>query len=128
MRGWVLAMVLAPVAIDERAIRAPVDVDAVLHQYLRARAAQLAPLDVQALNQYLHPRDEQVHVEPIPLWHGPVPWAFIPPPGESPRPTPTGGTALSLGIVRARFERPSTDLHLQGSDPLTVGGDAPPGQ
>lgn len=118
MRGVVLAMVLVPAAIDERIIRAPVDAEAVLDQYLRARQARGAPLDLQAVQRSLRAREEQVRIEPIPLWQGPVPWAFIPPPGESPRPAFTGGTALSLGIVRARFERPSTD-------PLTVEEDAP---
>jgi hypothetical protein len=115
MRGLVLAMVLAPAAIDERLI--PVDARAVLDQYLRARAARHAPLDVQALERALRMEGELVRVEPIPLWHGPTPWAFIPPPGASPRPTPTGGTALSLGIVRTVFERPSTDaLTLESLD------------
>jgi len=117
MRGLVLAMVLVPTAIDERIIPAPVDARAVLDQYLRARAARRAPLDAQALERYLRTRDGLVRVEPIPLWYGQLPWTFIPPRGDSPRPTSTGGTALSLGLVRAGFERPG--------DQLTVKADAP---
>src|SRR5262249_10854433 len=70
MRGLVLAMVLVPAALDERIIRAPVDAQTVLGQYLRARAAGRAPLDVEALERSLRTRDGLVRVEPIPSGTG----------------------------------------------------------
>jgi len=123
MRGVVLALVLVPAAIDERVVRTPLDFQAVLSRSRRALGVQMLR-DLKRLQAH---RD-LVRVEPIPLWSGPLPWAFLPPRRESPKPTPVTGSGISLGIVRATFERPSTgpDGSPQPSEQLKVTEDAPP--
>jgi len=127
MRGLVLAMVLAPIVIDERPVPARVGRGPAPARVDPDSLLTIPEHDRVVMERYFRQLQlRRAEPVPIPLWYAPVPWAFIPPRGESPRPTPTRGTALSLGIVRATFERPSTDSRLRGSDLLRAAG-APSG-
>ena len=92
MRGLVLAMVLSPVVIDE----------------------DIAPAPSELRGRLLRP-PVSFGFEPIPLWHGPVPWIFIPPVGSplesqpARRPASPASTLRSLGIIPARLELPVND-------------------
>jgi hypothetical protein len=95
MRGLVLAMVLSPVMIDESIVSAWTDPDEVRGRLLR--------------------RPVLPEIEPIPLWHGPVPWIYIPPvwpPLEAEparRSASLASTRRSVGIIPVGLELPVAD-------------------
>jgi hypothetical protein len=68
MRGVVLAIVLAPASVDESVV------------LVRShRIPVLARGELDELRRRLLRPPASFGAEPIPLWAGPVPWAFIPP-------------------------------------------------